>query len=398
MIRHLLKLVWHRRRANLLLALEMLASFLVVFPVAGFGIFLWRNTAQPVGYDWSDVWAVMIDSGPRSEGEEAARQAETLRRVAEAASTLPAVRSMATAEIAPLETANSVRSRDVSGATIVTHTNHVSDGFAEVMDLEIVAGRWFGPQDDAAAFTPVVIDRDLARTLWGADDPVGQSLPLNQNEDTEERVIGVVSQFKKDGELAGPGHYTFYRATLGEAPPHRLSRLVLEMEPGADAATEEQLVRRLQEVAPEWTFEVKTLEQLRATSSRMRLAPLLLGGTVALFLLSMVGLGLSGVLWQSVTQRTGELGLRRALGASRAAVRRQVLLEIVLLASLAVGAGLLVVVQLPLFELAGFLDGGVFAAALALAIAAILGLALLSGLYPSWLAMRVEPAEALHNE
>jgi putative ABC transport system permease protein len=130
----------------------------------------------------------------------------------------------------------------------------------------------------------------------------------------------------------------------------------------------------------------------------MRMIPLLLGGTVALFLLSMVGLGLTGVLWQSITQRTRELGLRRAMGASRSAVRAQVLLEIGLLTALAVGAGLLVVIQLPLFELVGILDGFVFTGALVVAITSIFGLTLLCGLYPSWLAMRVEPAEALRNE
>lgn len=396
MIRHLLKLVWHRRTANLLLVVEIFASFLVAFPLAGFGLFLWRNSTQPLGYDWTDVWSVAIDAGARytaAEGE-AAAAADTLVRLLAAAEAMPEVEAAAAAAIAPLEMASSDRTRD----GVSTLADAATDSFAEVMDLEIVAGRWFGPEDDALGHTPVVIDRDLARTLWGDAVAVGRRFPLAMGEGADERVIGVVSEFKKDGELAAPGHFVFYRSRLGEAAPPDVSRLLLEMASGADAAVEERLVEDLSALAPGWTFEVTPLERLRANQIRARLVPLALGGIVAVFLLAMVALGLTGVLWQSITQRGAELGLRRALGASRVQVRRQVLAEVLLLTGLAVGAGLVVVVQLPLFELVGFLDPSLFMGALALAVTTILGLALVCGLYPSRLAMAVEPAEALRNE
>lgn len=395
MIRHLLKLVWHRRRANLLLVVEIFAAFLVAFPLAGFGLFLWRNSSEPLGYDWRDVWSVAADIGgsdPRREADPA--DAATLARLVAAAGAMPEVESAAVAQIAPFEMASSERERE----GVATQADSASDGFAETMDLELIAGRWFTPEDDGLAYQPVVVDRDLARTLWGDADPVGRRFPVTFSEGADERVIGVLSDFKKDGELAAPGNFVFYRARLGEAAPPDVRRLVLEMAPGADAAVEERLVEELSALAPGWTFEVTPLERLRANQLRTRLVPLALGGIVALFLLAMVGLGLTGVLWQAITQRGGELGLRRALGASRGQVRAQVLGEVLLLALLAVGAGLLVVVQLPLFELVGFLDPALFSGAVVIAAAAILGLALLCGLYPSRLAMAVEPAEALRNE
>ncbi|HEX6203832.1 MAG TPA: FtsX-like permease family protein [Thermoanaerobaculia bacterium] len=395
MIRHLLKLVWHRRRANLLVVVEIFACFLVAFPLAGFGLFLWRNSTQPVGYDWRDVWSVVIDvGGDEAAGDGSEAAAATLARLVAAARARPEVLSAAVAQLAPLEMATSERDRD----GVSTQADLASDGFAEAMDLEIVAGRWFGPEDDAAAFRPVVVDRDLARTLWGDADAIGRRFPIVLGEGDDERVVGVVAEFKKDGELASPGNFVFYRARLGEVAPPAISRLVLEMAPGADAAVEERLVGELSALAPGWTLEVTPLARLRANQIRTRLVPLVLGGTVALFLLAMVGLGLTGVLWQAITQRRGELGLRRALGASRGQVRTQVLGEVLLLAAVAVGAGTLVVVQLPLFELAGSLDPALFTGALVVAVTTILGLALVCGLYPSRLAMRVEPAEALRSE
>lgn len=394
MIRHLLELVWHRRAANLLLVLEIFVSFLVVFPVAGLGIYYWRNARQPLGYDWEDVSVVEIDIGVRRGGDRAEEDARTMERLVRAADALPEIRTASAATVGPFDVGTDSRKRD----GIESLVSRVTDDFLEAVDLELVAGRWFGPEDDALAFRPVVIDRDLARTVWGDEDPLGRVFPVYRSEDLEERVIGVVSEFRKDGELGRPGNFVFYRTELGAPESALLRKLVLEMEPGVTGDDEERIMERLSAVAPEWTLEMKPLSRLRATQFRLRLIPLILGGTVALFLLSMVGLGLTGVLWQSITQRTQELGLRRALGASRGAVRGQILLEIALLTSGAVGTGFLLVIQLPLFELVGILDATVFTGALTAAVVSIFGLTLLCGLYPSWLAMRVEPADALRNE
>ena len=153
----------------------------------------------------------------------------------------------------------------------------------------------------------------------------------------------------------------------------------------------------MQAVAPDWSFEVRPLAQVRATLFRFFLTPLIAAGTVAFFLLLMVGLGLIGVLWQNLLQRTREIGLRRAAGASRAAVHRQVLLEQIVVTSLGVSIGTLLVIQVPMLDLIGVLSRPVFAGGLPLALALYL-ISLLCILYPSTLAARVQPAEALRYE
>ena len=119
---------------------------------------------------------------------------------------------------------------------------------------------------------------------------------------------------------------------------------------------------------------------------------------VAFFLLLMVALGLLGVLWQNLLQRTREVGLRRAAGASRSAVHRQVLFEQVILTSFGVLLGVIVVVQVPILELVGFIRPQVFAGGLLFAMAAIYLLSTFCALYPGFLASRVQPAEALRYE
>jgi putative ABC transport system permease protein len=60
MIRHLLKLAWHRKRSNALLLVEIAVSFLVVFAVGTATLYLASNWWRPLGYDWKDVWSIRI--------------------------------------------------------------------------------------------------------------------------------------------------------------------------------------------------------------------------------------------------------------------------------------------------------------------------------------------------
>ena len=60
MIRHLLKLVWNRKRSNALMILEICVSFLVVFVVATLGLFFLDNYRLPLGFEWKNVWDVRV--------------------------------------------------------------------------------------------------------------------------------------------------------------------------------------------------------------------------------------------------------------------------------------------------------------------------------------------------
>jgi putative ABC transport system permease protein len=157
-------------------------------------------------------------------------------------------------------------------------------------------------------------------------------------------------------------------------------------------------MRRLQALEPTWTFETTMIEQARATSLRLQLVPLLVGGIVAGFLMFMVALGLTGVLWQNVTQRRQEIGLRRAVGAAATRIHRQILTELMLMTSLSLGVGLVLVLQLPAFDAVRFLGRGVLFAGAVVAAALIYLLSSLCGWYPSRLSTRIHPVEALHYD
>jgi putative ABC transport system permease protein len=308
---------------------------------------------------------------------------------------LPRVEAVAGTLVIPYEFGGSNGPVSHGERSVMTDVDEVTDGFAAAMSLRVVQGRWFGREDDGAAQRPVVINQGLAAEILPGADPIGKVI---QRGGAEVKVIGVVDDFRQFGELSSPGYYLFERipeAYAGERPPRRL---LLRMAPGTPASYEREVLARLAPLVPGWSFEVAPLAQYRQGRLRFMLAPLVIGGVIAGFLLLMVGLGLLGVLWQNVTRRTRELGLRRASGARRAAIHRQILLELVLITSLALAPALLLVLQLPLLGLLGSLQPAVFAGAVAAALVAIYVLSLVCGLYPSWIAVRSEPAEALRWE
>jgi putative ABC transport system permease protein len=180
--------------------------------------------------------------------------------------------------------------------------------------------------------------------------------------------------------------------------PDSFNQLVLRLASAPPAGFEEELLHRLRELAPDWSFDLHPLGARRERRLLAVIGPLVALGVIATFLLLMVALGLVGVMWQNVTQRTREIGLRRAIGASAGAIRRQVLGEMLVLTGFGVVAGAAVVAQLPILGWFGGLTGRTLGLGLLLSAALVAGLTLLCGIYPSRLATAVHPAEALHHD
>jgi putative ABC transport system permease protein len=413
MTRHLLKLVWNRKRTNALIILEIFFSFLVVFLVGTLALYFWDNYRQPLGYSYLDVWRISVDmkagdrsmsrastesGGEQDEESAAAARLKVLERLLEEAEALEPVESASAAMVSPYDQGGWTSNMTIEGKQVEMESNAVTDRFAEVLGLELVSGRWFREEDGELAYDPLVIDQDLARTLYGSENPVGRQFGEPAPSEKPKRIVGVVREFRKSGELSPRTNFLFERLRLDSPSWFEPRSILVKIRPGTPAAFEEELATLFQGVAPEWSFQIKPLSAARRSVFRELLTPLVAGGIVAFFLLLMVALGLLGVLWQNLLQRTREVGLRRAAGASRSAVHRQVLSEQAILTSFGVLLGVIVVVQIPILELVGFIRPEVFAGGLLFAMAAIYLLSTVCALYPGVMASRVQPAEALRYE
>lgn len=423
MIRHLLRLVWNRKRSNLLVAVEILLAFIVLTAVATLGVFYVDNYRRPLGFDVKDIWVIsmqmhegdlIVSEVTKSDGTTPAARAEAEvqkrnRQRAQVAQLLTVLRDMPEVEVAAAAaitpySGNTWSSEvEVGGRRYRYGSSAGTDEFARAFGLTMVRGRWFTKEDDGAAWEPVVVNQRLAREAFPDKDPVGQylseELPDKQT-GPRMRIVGVLTDFRKDGEYAAPENFLFRRIRLdgGEDPVEPARELVIRVRPGTTAAFEERAVARLQAAAPDWTFQAEALALSRETALRFWLAPLTAAGTVCVFLLLMVAMGLTGVLWLHITQRTREIGLRRAKGATVMNIQHQLVGEVLVLTTLAIAVGTALVVQLPILDVFGVVRPGVYGISITLSLVLIYVLTAACAWVPSRMAGAIEPAEALRYE
>ncbi|MFN0087284.1 MAG: ABC transporter permease [Blastocatellia bacterium] len=402
MFKHLCKLVWNRKRINFLITLEIFFSFLVVFAVTVLTVYYADNYRAPLGFQYENIWAVNLGMPPRNPGAEGhASHLAATRRLLAALGEFSEIESAAAVTMGPFTHSDWTSGRKLKDGTQFEYgVNQASDELKETIGLNVVRGRWFSKEDDGAAnYQPVVLNQLMARALFGNEDPIGRDASNpEEKERTEQRVIGVIEDFRKKGEFAELRGSIFMRQSFTDEKVFPPETLLARVRPGTPAEFEAKLIARLEAEAKDWSFKIKPMAQLRDEIHKEYLVPMAGFAIVAGFLLIMVALGLIGVLWQNVTQRTKEIGLRRAKGATRKRIYKQILGELLITASAGLLVGVLVVVQFPLLNLLGFATPRVFAMSILISLAVIYLLTVFCGLYPSRLATRVQPAEALHYE
>ncbi len=404
MTRHLLRLVWNRRRAHLLVGLEILVAFLILFVVGVFAVKTLGNAGKPVGFTSRDVTVVEVGLGKGEIEKDAEGNRQRVRRLLEAARGLDGVEQAAGAFLVPYGTGSAVDSHDVNGLRYEYSWTEVTDEYLDVLRLKVVAGRWFSREDDGRRYRPAVVTRELAREVFPGLDPVGRDFPSGRPGTPEsaaerpKRVVGVVEAYREGSDYSSPAPFAIFRADLSNPADGVPQRIVVRFRTGTPRSAEETLVKTLQSTVPEWSFTAEPLENARETAARRWLVPMLAGGLVGGFLMLLVALGLTGVLWQNVSRRTREIGLRRATGATARQVAAQVVMEVWIVTALAVLAGSAIALQSPLVVPFGLLRFADALAAAALASLLLFTLTGLCALYPAWLAARVDPSEALRWE
>jgi len=271
----------------------------------------------------------------------------------------------------------------------------VTDGYAAAMGMRVLRGRDIQRADVASSEPVMLVNDSMARALWPNADPVGKFVVGACAE--QRRVVGVIEDVRHLAleQASGNEMYLPWRQCPNQTSTDLVVRSTLE--PGQIAGA---LRTALQTVAPNLvTSDLRTLQQIvdRSVSPR-RFLVFLLGGFAA-FALVLASLGIYAVVSYSVTQRTREIGIRMALGASPRTLQVGVIAQTVWLAAagIVVGVG---AASLVLRSLRGLLfgisagDPVTFGGALLL----MLVVALAAGYFPAKRASRVDPLVAMRPD
>lgn len=281
--------------------------------------------------------------------------------------------------------------------------------FEQVTDFHVGLGRFLSPEDEAQRRRVVVLGSAIVEALKLGDQPLGQVVIVG---DEPFEVIGVMAP--KAFSKGGVSDVTVVDRNLDVYVPHGSLRayfrhgdrdspydaISLRMASEERLLSSSELIRRmvteLHHGADDFVVSVplEAMRQAQRTKEVFNVIIVVIAG------ISLVvgGIGIMNIMLASVTERTREIGIRRAIGASRNDVLRQFLAEAVLIATaggilglvLGVGSGLLIQ---GLFAFPVAFNGWIMVISTVTSMAIGIGF----GLYPAWKAARMDPVEALRT-
>jgi putative ABC transport system permease protein len=270
-------------------------------------------------------------------------------------------------------------------------------GYFSTLQIPLLKGRFFTSDDRAGRPKSVIISRLLAQQYFPSENPLGKHLHVVPYGNADYEIVGVVADTLY--QVGQPAKATMYFPALNVG--NSVGGLTLAVLTASDPlALSVPIQKQITELDPELPVsDVFTMQQIiqRSLGNASLSASLVLA--FAVLSLTLASVGLYGVLSYLTTQRTGEIGVRMALGAERRHVLRLMLDDGMrpalygLVFGLASSAGAVRLIQSMLYGTRP-LDAGIFAAVAA----TLLVVATLACLVPAWRASRIDPMHALRNE
>jgi putative ABC transport system permease protein len=367
-----------------------------------------RSEHADPGFDTHHVYLMRADFG-----DDPARAAASFHRMMDWLPTLPEVQDVAYGSAPMLGTWTppiivhhpGAVAGQVQGRTLASYA---SDRYLETLGIPLLRGRNFTTQESSAGARVAILSAGAARLFWPGEDPIGKRFQLDLHFDgklTEYEVIGIA----RDVRMANLTRVDPARVYFPPDPALVLPEVVsLRGNPQSSLAALWSGLRTFDRaILPSvslWNMETMVVSMQRALARALAM----LAGILALLSLTLAGIGIYGVMAYVVSQRTREIGVRIALGASRGRVVRSVAVEGLrpVLAGMAVGlaggAGASLVLHRTLSAPGSldFLYGVRFYDPLTfLAITVFLiAISLVASLVPSLRAVRVDPVEALRYQ
>jgi putative ABC transport system permease protein len=290
-----------------------------------------------------------------------------------------------------------------TGVGLITGADN---GYIEIYGGDLASGRWFTRSELSAGSPVVVLESDVAVKLFGVIDPIGKRVRVGGRPMT---VVGVYQAAANIFEPPGQEQFAIvpYRLLDHQFTIDRTNMLFIPVKPKPGVAVSDaqgavtvalREARRLRPADPS-TFDMITQDQILDLFNKMSGAFFLVMIALSAVGLLVGGIGVMAVMMISVTERTREIGLRKAVGATRRDILQQFLIEAATLTGIGGIVGVLVGVGIGrLANMAMRIDAVPQLDLTLVAVVFSVGIGIAFGLIPARRAARMDPIEALRYE
>jgi predicted permease len=275
----------------------------------------------------------------------------------------------------------------------------VSPGYFETMAIPLRRGRLLNEHDVADAPPVVLISESLAKSKFLDQDPIGQRLRIGPSDGPWGTIVGVVGNVKQTSLVVSQSDAVYITTAQWHLFVDKALWIVVRarVEAAALAPAIKQAIWSVDKDQP--IVRVATMDDLLAASAAERRFALILFEAFGIVALALAATGIYGVLSGSVTERTREIGVRLALGASRGNILALVFRQGMMLTGFGVALGLcgaLIASQAIITLLYGVsrLDPIAYLGVIAL----LVGVSVIACWVPAWRAARVDPSITLRSE
>jgi len=393
--------ITHARLRRLTVGVQIGLSLVLLVGAGLFSRTLANLKSVDTGFVTDHILTFQLD--PRLAGYQPTAVASLYKRLSEKLAALPGAQSVGITDDPILANDNSTFSIEVpgyqaqEGERMSFEWEHVSPGYFTTLRLPLLTGRAFNDADTPESSKVVVINENFVRKFFGsAEKALGRTFSVGKS-NKPLTIVGVVKDAKHTNLHSLPVPI-FYTPIFQDAEPNSIGVYIRTTQAPEDAGSSvRSAVAQIDS-----KLVVDSLQSLNAeidtTLTSERLLSFLAAsfGVVAAFI---TAIGLYGVLAYSIAQRTREIGVRMALGATRGTVVRMVLSEVLLM------TGLSIAVAVPLsLALGSFVRNQLYGvsyrdpATLVLVVIVIAMLALIAASVPARRAVQVQPITALRYE